>query len=168
MVFGVAFTPDGKRIASCSQDKTVRLWNAKSGKSLWVYKGHMDGVSAVCVSPDGTRLVSCGGYDDRNVKVWDATVCDQDKLRRKAIKQQKRLEIRAKRAQTGVASTVGSRSEGGSVVAESVVIPPEVGDGYIFTLGHNGPEDKPPKTQVRTNSSRFHFSISTNSLTWYV
>jgi WD40 repeat protein len=61
----VAFSPaDSKRILSCSEDKTVRLWNAETGEELKRLQGHDRGVLAVVFSADGKRALSCG---------WDKT-----------------------------------------------------------------------------------------------
>ena len=66
----VAFSPDGKRIVSGSGDKTVKVWDARTGQELLSLKGHTSVVCAVAFSPDGTRIVS--GSWDKTVKVWDA------------------------------------------------------------------------------------------------
>ena len=68
-VRAVAFSPDGTRLASGSDDKTVKVWDASTGEAVQTLQGHSGDVSAVTFSPDGTRLAS-GSYD-KTVKVWD-------------------------------------------------------------------------------------------------
>lgn len=70
-VSGVAFSPDGKRLASSSGDQTVKLWDAATGQELLTLKGHSGRVWSVAFSPDGKRLASAS--QDRTVKLWDAT-----------------------------------------------------------------------------------------------
>jgi WD40 repeat protein len=69
-VSAVAFSPDGKLLASASLDRTVKLWDASSGAALQTLEGHSDSVSAVAFSPDGKLLASAS--HDRTVKLWDA------------------------------------------------------------------------------------------------
>jgi WD40 repeat protein len=69
-VMSVAFRPDGKRILSGSDDKTLKVWDAESGSELMTLRGHDDSVMSVAFSPDGKRIVS--GSDDNTIKVWDA------------------------------------------------------------------------------------------------
>ena len=66
----VAFSPDGKRLASASRDGTVKVWDAATGQETLTLKGHTGRVRSVAFSPDGKRLASAS--DDRTVKVWDA------------------------------------------------------------------------------------------------
>jgi WD40 repeat protein len=70
VILSVAFSTDGKYLATASLDKTVRIWDAASGKELHRLTGHTDRVLALAFSPDGKYLASAG--HDRTVRLWDA------------------------------------------------------------------------------------------------
>jgi WD40 repeat protein len=70
-VTSVAFSPDGHRLASGSDDMTVRVWNADTGQSIGApLTGHTDYVLGVVFTPDGHRLAS--GSRDGTVRLWNA------------------------------------------------------------------------------------------------
>ena len=69
-VHTVAWSPDGRRIASGSADKTVQVWDVAEGVNIYTYRGHSKPVLAVAWSPDGRRIAS--GSADKTVQVWDA------------------------------------------------------------------------------------------------
>ena len=71
-ISAVAFSPDGKTVASGSNDKTVRLWDAVTGAEQGRLEGHSDQVNAVAFSPDGKTVVS--GSDDKTVRLWDVAM----------------------------------------------------------------------------------------------
>jgi WD40 repeat protein/serine/threonine protein kinase len=75
-VFWVAFNPDGRRFATASMDKTVKIWDFQTGQELLTLKGHTHFVTSVAFSPDGRRLFSASS--DRTVRIWDATPVRED------------------------------------------------------------------------------------------
>ena len=66
----VCFSPDGKTIASGSNDDTIQLWDAITGKPSKTLIGHEGSVMSVCFSPDGKTIAS--GSGDKTVRLWDA------------------------------------------------------------------------------------------------
>ena len=70
-VSSVAFSHDGKRVVSGSDDGTVRLWDAETGEAIGEpFQSHDGPVSSVAFSHDSKRVVS--GSSDGTVRVWDA------------------------------------------------------------------------------------------------
>jgi len=71
IVYGMAWSPNGLRIASASADGTVQVWDATTGDHVYIYRGHSNGVNGVAWSPNGSRIASAS--TDGTVQVWDAT-----------------------------------------------------------------------------------------------
>jgi WD40 repeat protein len=69
-VNSVAFSPDGRLLASGGDDGAVSLWDSATGEALRSLQGHTDWVRSVAFSPDG-RLLASGG-DDWAVRLWDS------------------------------------------------------------------------------------------------
>ena len=68
-VHGLAFSPDGRFLATGSSDSTVRLWDPATGQHQRTIKGHKEAVSCVAFSPDGRFLAT--GSSDSTVRLWD-------------------------------------------------------------------------------------------------
>ncbi|MBI2804279.1 MAG: WD40 repeat domain-containing protein [Planctomycetes bacterium] len=74
-VYAIAYSPDGKTLATASFDNTLRLWDAATGKELKTYggtTGHTKQVISIAFSPDGAMLAS--GATDNTLKVWDVPI----------------------------------------------------------------------------------------------
>jgi hypothetical protein len=67
----IAFTPDGRRLASGGEDRAVTLWDPGTGQELLTLRGHTGYIRGVAFSPDGRTLASTGA--DGAIKVWDTT-----------------------------------------------------------------------------------------------
>lgn len=65
----IAWSPDGTKIASASNGRTVQIWEVTTGNKLVTYQGHTDAVLTVAWSPDGQWIAS--GSKDETVKIWD-------------------------------------------------------------------------------------------------
>ncbi len=69
-VVGVAFSPDGKSLATASEDTTAKVLDVSYGKELFTLPGHQQIIRRIAYSPDGARLAT--GYENGKVKIWDS------------------------------------------------------------------------------------------------
>jgi hypothetical protein len=90
IVVRVAFSPDGRRIVTGSEDGTAKVWDAASGKELLTLRGHSDRVWSVAFSQDGRRIVT--GSEDGTARVWAAaSVAQADSWRQEEQESAERL-----------------------------------------------------------------------------
>lgn len=68
-VYEIAFSPDGKYLASGSEDETIKLWNVKTAQLIKTFEGHTSYISSIIFSPDGKTLIS--GSNNGVIKIWN-------------------------------------------------------------------------------------------------
>jgi WD40 repeat protein len=66
----IGFSPDGTRVITGSEDRTVKLWDTKTGAEVLTLKGHTESVQTASFSADGTRIVT--GSADYTAVIWDS------------------------------------------------------------------------------------------------
>ena len=71
MVRSAAFSPDGQRFVTASEDNSARIWDAATGQLIAVLEGHTSGVRSAAFSPDGRRIVTASL--DGTARIWDVS-----------------------------------------------------------------------------------------------
>ena len=80
-VDSIAFSPDGRMLASCSEgfeDNSIELWHVVTGQLIATLEGHTGGVFSVAFSPDGKTLASGAGFEDNSIKLWDISTVENE------------------------------------------------------------------------------------------
>ena len=67
----ISYSPDGSRVATAGQDRTIRIWRTSDWSLQEILKGHTGTVNWVAFSPDGRQIVS--GGDDKSVRIWPSS-----------------------------------------------------------------------------------------------
>ncbi|MHC5054147.1 MAG: WD40 repeat domain-containing protein [Planctomycetota bacterium] len=142
-VVDAAFSPDGRRVVTASDDGTARVWDVSNGKGLLVLGGHERGVARVAYSPDGGRLLTASV--DGSVRIWDART-GEPLVGFEAGKSCPQVAVFAADGRTVVAFSysegtvrVLDASTGDPVATVRPVRRIEVSpDGGLFATGHNG------------------------------
>ncbi len=75
-VVSVEFSPDGRRLATASFDRTVKLWETETGQEIFTLRGHTSGVLSVAFSGDGRRLIT--GSIDSTARIWETASSEAD------------------------------------------------------------------------------------------
>jgi tetratricopeptide (TPR) repeat protein len=107
-VVSIAFSPDGRRLATASYDRTTKLWDVQTGQHVFTLLGHTAGLACLAFSPDGCLIVT--GSFDATARVWNGTpiapsvTAVHDARYRKKVDTLARLKTRTEDALRGEAS----------------------------------------------------------------
>jgi WD40 repeat protein/serine/threonine protein kinase len=95
----IIFSPDGRRIATASYDRSIKLWDTLTGREVFTLRGHVGSVVGLAFSPDGNRIVSLS--HDATARVWDASPLTVEVLESQDARfRQKQTELQAFRGRS--------------------------------------------------------------------
>ena len=77
-VSSFAFSPDSRRLATASYDRTIKLWDMATGQDVFTLVGHTSGLTCLAFSPDGNQIIS--GSFDSTARVWNATALPAERI----------------------------------------------------------------------------------------
>jgi WD40 repeat protein len=134
-VFGLCFSPDGTKLATCGADKFIKVFELPSGKFIKAFEGHTHHVMDVGWKSDGKLLVSAGA--DNSIKIWNYESGEQTKTVPNAhAKQLTRLQFIGKTAQFATCGGDGGVkfwNDGGTVTRN---FPP--GNDFYYAVAVSG------------------------------
>jgi WD40 repeat protein/serine/threonine protein kinase len=84
------FSPDGRRLATASDDRRIKLWDVTTGREVFTLRGHTGGVHSLAFSPDGNRIVS--GAIEGTARVWDGAPLPDEILQAHETRFQQKLK----------------------------------------------------------------------------
>ena len=93
-VYSAAYSPDGERIVTASDDKTAKVWDAKTGQELLTLKGHGGPVLSAAYSPDGKRIATAGS--DGIVQIYTTDMDELLKIAESRVSRQLTAEEKEK------------------------------------------------------------------------
>jgi tetratricopeptide (TPR) repeat protein len=93
-VVSVAFSPDGRRLATASYDRTMKLWDVQTGQGVFTLLGHTASLVCLAFSPDGNQIVT--GSFDATARAWNAAPIASSVTAAHDARYQKKVELLAK------------------------------------------------------------------------
>jgi WD40 repeat protein len=130
VIYGVAITPDGKNIVSCSEDETIKIWNLETGELEKTLTGHSGEVLAIAISSDGQTIVS-GSYD-KTVRLWNLEAGEEISVLVTSESKVESVAIHPHKNIIGMNHSYGKSSSYARVLVKNIDT-----DKYAYTSSHS-------------------------------